>query len=134
VAPGSHGAAAIVLFSDGENNERPDPVAAAQTAADRGVRIETVGVGTAAGTTLDLDGFRVQTQLDEALLRQIADLTDGTYQPAVDANPGAVYDTLAERLVARDESIEITAVVAGAGLLLLVVAGVVSMARSGRLP
>jgi Ca-activated chloride channel family protein len=134
VAPGSHGAAAIVLFSDGENNERPDPVAAAQTAADRGVRIETVGVGTAAGTTLDLDGFRVQTQLDEALLRQIADLTDGTYQPAVDANPGAVYDTLAERLVARDESIEITAVVAAAGLLLLVVAGVVAMARSGRLP
>jgi Ca-activated chloride channel family protein len=134
VAPGSHAAAAIVLFSDGENNERPDPVAAAQTAADRGVRIETVGVGTAGGTTLDLDGFRVQTQLDEALLRQIADLTKGTYQVAVDADPGAVYDTLAERLVARDESIEITAVVAAAGLLLLVVAGVVSMARSGRLP
>jgi Ca-activated chloride channel family protein len=134
VAPGSHDAAAIVLFSDGENNERPDPVAAAQTAADRGVRIETVGIGTAAGTTLDLDGFQVQTQLDEALLRQIADLTDGTYQPAADADPAAVYATLAERLVARDESIEVTALVAGAGLLLLVVAGVASMARSGRLP
>jgi Ca-activated chloride channel family protein len=134
VAPGSHDAAAIVLFSDGENNERPDPVAAAQTAADRGVRIETVGVGTAAGTTLDLDGFRVQTQLDAALLQQIADLTDGTYQAAADADPSAVYATLAERLVARDESIEITAVVAAGGLLLLILAGVVSLARSGRLP
>jgi Ca-activated chloride channel family protein len=134
VAPGSDEAAAIVLFSDGENNEQPDPVAAAQTAADRGVRIETVGVGTAAGTTLDLDGFRVQTQLDEALLRQVADMTAGTYQPAAEADPGAVYATLAEHLVARDESIEITAVVAGIGLLLLVVAGVAAMARSGRLP
>ncbi len=134
VAPGSHAAAAIVLFSDGENNERPDPLAAAQTAADRGVRIETVGVGTAAGATLDLDGFRVQTQLDEALLRQIADMTAGTYEPAASADPGAVYASLAERLVSRDESIEVTALVAAAGLVLLIVAGVTSMARSGRLP
>ena len=134
VAPGSHDAAEIVLFSDGENNERPDPVAAAQTAADRGIRIQTVGIGTAAGTTLDLDGFRVQTQLDEALLRQIADLTAGTYQAATDLDPGAVYGALAQRLVARDEAIEVTALVAGAGLILLIVAGIASMARSGRLP
>jgi Ca-activated chloride channel family protein len=134
VPPGSHDAAAIVLFSDGENNERPDPIAAAQDAADRGIRIETVGVGTAAGTTLDLDGFQVQTQLDEAVLRQVADLTGGTYQAAADGNPGAVYDTLAKRLVARDEAIEVTSVVAAAGLLLIVVAAVLSMARSRRLP
>ena len=134
VAPGSHTAAAIVLFSDGENNERPDPVAAAQTAADRGIRIETVGVGTAAGATLDLDGFRVQTQLDESLLRQIADLTAGTYQPATEADPAAPYTALAERLVARNESIELTALVAATGLALLIVGGVLSMARAGRLP
>jgi Ca-activated chloride channel family protein len=134
VPPGSHDAAEIVLFSDGENNERPDPMAAAQTAADRGIRIQTVGVGTAAGTTLDLDGFRVQTQLDEALLRQIADVTAGRYQPAETADAGVVYDTLAKRLVARDESIEITALFAAAGLVLLLAAGVVSLARSGRLP
>ena len=59
--PGSHGAAAIIVFSDGENNERPDPMGAAQIAADRGIRIQTIGVGTAAGTTLDLDGFKVQS-------------------------------------------------------------------------
>ena len=134
VAPGSHDAAEIVLFSDGENNERPEPLAAAQTAADLGIRIQTIGVGTAAGTTLDLDGFRVQTQLDEDLLRQIADVTTGAYQPAAELDPGAVYTTLAQRLVARDEALEITALVAGAGLVLLIVAGVTSLARSGRLP
>jgi Ca-activated chloride channel family protein len=134
VAPGSHDAAAIVLFSDGENNERPDPITAAQTAADRGIRILTVGVGTAAGTTLDLDGFRVQTQLDESLLRQIADITAGTYQPAESADPGLVYDKLSEHLVTRDESLEVTALVAAAGLLLLVAGVVTSLARSGRLP
>ena len=134
VAPGSHDAAEIVLFSDGENNERPEPLAAAQTAADLGIRIQTIGVGTAAGTTLDLDGFRVQTQLDEDLLRQIADVTAGAYQPAAELDPGAVYTTLAQRLVARDEALEITALVAGAGLVLLIVAGVTSLARSGRLP
>jgi Ca-activated chloride channel homolog len=133
-APGSHAAAAIVLFSDGENNERPDPLAAAQAAADRGIRILTIGIGTAAGTTLDLDGFRVQTQLDEALLAQIADMTAGTYQPSAELDPGAVYGKLAEHLVARDEDIELTALVAGAGLLLLLVGAGLSLVRTGRLP
>jgi Ca-activated chloride channel family protein len=134
VAPGSHADAAIVLFSDGENNERPDPLAAAQAAADRGVRILTIGVGTAAGTTLDLDGFKVQTALDESLLQEISQLTEGIYQPAASADPASVYDRLAERLVTRDESIEITALVAGAGLILLVAGVVISLARAGRLP
>jgi Ca-activated chloride channel homolog len=134
VAPGSHSDAAIVLFSDGENNEQPDPVAAAQAAANRGVRVMTIGVGTTAGTTLDLDGFKVQTRLDEGLLQQIADVTAGTYQPATTADPGVVYDKLSERLVARDEDIEITALFAGAGLILLVSGVVISLARAGRMP
>ena len=83
--------AAIILFSDGENNERPDPVDAAQVAANEGVRILTIGVGTTAGTTLDLDGFKVQTALDESLLQQVSDLTKGTYAPAASADPGTVY-------------------------------------------
>ena len=70
---GTYAPAVIVLLTDGENNEQPDPLAAAQAAADRGVRIYTVGIGSAAGTTLDIDGFRVHTQLDEATLQQIAD-------------------------------------------------------------
>ena len=134
VAPGSHEAAAIVLFSDGENNERPDPLSAAQAAADRGIRIVTVGIGTTAGTTLDLDGFRVQTRLEEDALRQVADLTAGTYRPAAELDPAAVYDGLARNLVARDEAIEVTALVAGAGLILLTAGVLLSLVRLGRLP
>ena len=78
----------IVLFSDGENNVRPDPLTVAQAAADRGIRIVTIGVGTAAGATLDLDGFKVQSSLDEAALRQIADTTKGAYYAGADAGSG----------------------------------------------
>lgn len=134
VAPGSHDAAAIVVFSDGENNERPDPLSAARTAADLGIRIVTIGVGTAAGTTLDLDGFRVQSALDEPALRAVSDLTAGTYQAADAVDASAIYDQLARHLVLRDESLELTALVAAAGLVLLVGATVLSLARTGRLP
>jgi Ca-activated chloride channel family protein len=134
VAPGSQTDTEIVVLSDGENNERPDPFAASQVAASQGIRIQTIGVGTTAGTTLDLDGFRVQTALDENLLKQVAAMTKGTYQPATSLDPGAIYNQLSERLVARDEDLEITALVAGAGLILLICGVVVSLARSGRLP
>ncbi len=134
VAAGSHGSAAIVLFSDGENNERPDPLQAATTAANRGIRVLTIGVGTTAGAVLDLDGFRVQTALDEEVLKQVADITAGAYQPAASLDPGAVYAKLAEHLVARDEHVELTALVAGIGLVLLVAGVGLSLLRTGRLP
>ncbi len=66
VPAGTHLPAVIVLLTDGENNERPDPMVSAQAAADRGVRIYTVGIGSPGGATLDLDGFQVHTQLDAA--------------------------------------------------------------------
>ena len=133
VAPGSDASTMIVVLSDGENNERPDPQTAAQAAADRGIRVVTLGVGTAHGTTLDLDGFRVQTKLDEATLQSIADRTAGTYLPLADATAG-VYDQLARALVVRDEHIELTGLVAAIGLALLVGGVAISLARGGRLP
>src|SRR5258706_3808102 len=72
VPAGSYAPAAIVLLTDGENNERPNPLEAAQAAAERGVRIYPVGVGSPGGATLQLDGFSVHTQLDEPPLKQIA--------------------------------------------------------------
>jgi Ca-activated chloride channel family protein len=134
VAPGSHTSAAIVLFTDGENNERPDPLEAAAAAANRGIRIMTIGVGTSAGTTLDLDGFRVQTALDEPLLQQVANFTDGAYHPAASLDPGVVYDELGRHLVAREETIELTALVGGLGLVLLLIGVGTSILRTGRLP
>jgi len=135
VPAGSHDSAVVILLSDGENTEAPDPVAAAQTAADRGIRIDTVGIGSPGGATLDLDGFQVHTQLDEATLQRIADLTDGSYYRAGDADQlTAVYAGLDPRVVFKTESIEITALVAVAGIALLLAAGVASLAWSGRLP
>ncbi|HET7471596.1 MAG TPA: VWA domain-containing protein [Candidatus Limnocylindrales bacterium] len=134
VRPGSHDEAAIVLISDGENNERPDPLGAARAAADLGIRILTVGVGTADGTTLDLDGFRVQTALDENMLREVADLTAGSYQPAAELDVPAIYRQLATHLVARETNVELTGLVAAMGLVLLLVGVGLTLGRAGRLP
>jgi Ca-activated chloride channel family protein len=135
VAPASHTSAAIVLITDGENTQPPDPGPAAQAAADRGVRIYTVGIASAAGTTLDINGFQVHTQLDASTLQRIADVTGGAYYAAEDgADLHKVYDDLATRLVVKPQMIEVTALFAGASILLLALGGITSLAWLGRLP
>jgi Ca-activated chloride channel family protein len=142
VEPGSRATTAIVLLSDGENTAPPEPLEAARAAAERGIRIHSVGLGTAAGTTLDLGGFTVHTQLDEALLRYLADSTAGAYlEPdpeAVDVSDAiavsTLYDQLGRDLVSRDERLEVTSLVAGGGVALLVAAVAISLIFSGRLP
>jgi Ca-activated chloride channel family protein len=134
VPPGTHTSAVIVLLTDGENNESPDPAAAAQTAADRGIRIYTIGIGSAAGTTLDLNGFRVHTQLDEALLQQVSQATGGTYFSADDETAlSSIYSDLDTQLVVKPETIELTAVFAGASVLFLLAGGLSSLFWLGRL-
>lgn len=135
VTPGTFAPAAIVLLSDGENNQQPDPIVAAQGAAERGIRIFTVGLGTAAGTTLEVDGFRVHSALDEAALRQIAEVTDGTYYAASEPDQlASIYDDIEKRFVIRPEATEITSFMAGAGLGLLMLGGLASLFWFGRLP
>jgi len=125
----------IVLLTDGENNQRPDPLQAAQAAADRGVRIYPVGIGTAAGSTLDIDGFRVHSQLDEAVLQEIADTTHGTYYAATDPEGlDAVYQGVQTQLVIRPEPLEVTSLFGGAGLVILLVGGLASLFYLGRAP
>jgi Ca-activated chloride channel family protein len=133
--PGSDASTVIVLFSDGENTTDQDLGAAAQLAADRGIRLVVFGVGTTEGVALDLDGFQVQSRLDETTLRAIADRTSGTYVPPGDENAAAtVYGDLERRLVARSEEQELTAIVAALGLLLLVAGTALSLARTGAVP
>ncbi len=135
VPPASHRSAAIVLLTDGENNENPDPLAAAQAAADAGIRIDTVGIGSEAGADLDLNGFRVHSQLDAALLQQVADLTGGTYYGADSADQlHAVYESLDPRLVITPQPIELTGLLAGLSLALVIVGAAASLAWLGRLP
>jgi Ca-activated chloride channel family protein len=135
VSPGTYAPAAIVLLTDGENNQQPDPLVAAQAAAERGVRIFPVGLGTEAGTTIEVEGFRVHSRLDEPSLRQIAALTNGTYYAASDPDQlASVYDDIGTRFVIRPEATEITSFVAGAGLVLLVLGSLGSLLWLGRAP
>jgi Ca-activated chloride channel family protein len=135
VPAGSDKSAVIVLLTDGENTQPPDPLAAARTAADRGVRIDTIGIGSAAGTTLTIGGFKVHTQLDAAALQQVSQITGGTYYTAQDAQDLAkVYADLGSRLVVKPQMIEVTALFAGGGILLLALGAIASLAWLGRLP
>jgi Ca-activated chloride channel family protein len=135
VPDGVHAPAAIVLLTDGENNQAPDPVEAAQVAADRGVRIFTVGIGSVEGTTLEVEGFKVHSRLDEPVLRQVSEMTDGAYFAAADPDElSAIYDRIDTKLVTKPEPMEVTSLFAGVGLLVLLVGGVASLAWLGRLP
>lgn len=125
----------IVLLTDGENNEDPDPLEAAQTAADRGVRIYTVGIGSITGTDMKLGGFTVHTQLDETTLQQISDLTSGTYYNAANTEDlRKIYDTINTQLIVKAEETEVTSIFAGAGILMLLIGAAFSLLWFGRLP
>jgi Ca-activated chloride channel family protein len=135
VPAGTFVPAAIVLLTDGENNQRPDPLEAAQAAADRGVRIFTVGIGTAEGTTLEVEGFKVHSRLDEPSLQRIADMTGGAYYTATDpAQLAAIYDSIETRLVMRPEATEVTSLFAGLGIVLLIAGGLAGLVWLGRFP
>jgi Ca-activated chloride channel family protein len=85
--------ATIVLFSDGQDGAGATSGsgtdagadAAASVAEKAGVHIDTVGVGTTAGSTVDVDGYHLFTALNVATLKSISQATGGTYHPASDA-------------------------------------------------
>ena len=77
---------AIIVITDGENHE-DDPVAAAKQAAEMGVRVFTIGVGSPEGKPIpmdgellkDKDGNIVVTRLDEKVLQEVAQAGNGVY-------------------------------------------------------
>lgn len=132
---GVYAPAAIVLLTDGENTVRPDPLVAAQAAIDRGVRIHTIGVGSPEGAALKVDGFSVQTRLDEATLQLLSDATGGSYFNARSADDlQTVYTQLGSQMSIKSEATEVTALIAGGGLLLMMIGGVLSLLWFSRFP
>ena len=132
---GWYPSAVIVLLSDGENNQNPDPAAAADLAVDLGVRIYTIGIGSTEGTTLKVDGFTIVSQLDEALLQNISTTTGGTYYKAANEEDLVrIYRDLKPKLSVKTEDIEVTSLFAGAGILLFLIAGALSLLWFGRVP
>jgi Ca-activated chloride channel family protein len=135
VPEGAYESAVIVLLTDGENTDAPDPLEAAQAAADRGVRIYTVGIGSAAGATLQINGFTVHTRLDEAMLQQISEIARGAYYRAENEEDlHSIYENLVTRLVIKPEKMEVTSIFAGASILVLLMGGTFSLLWFGRLP
>jgi Ca-activated chloride channel family protein len=139
--------ATIVLFSDGQDeggaasggsssgnsgaNTSTNPAASAAEKA--GVHIDTVGVGTAAGTTVDVDGYHLFTALNAAALRSIAQATAGTYHPASDAGElNGIASSIDLRLTVTHEPLPLAGAFIAVALVLLAVGAVLTIARSGR--
>jgi Ca-activated chloride channel family protein len=141
VLPGAYSPAIIVLLTDGANNAGPEPIDAAQQAADRGLKVFTIGFGTDDGGQIGegcrrrlignepgaggfgggqggfgggQGGFR--RGIDEDTLRAVADLTGGTYSPAGSAEElQAVFEGLPTTTVTRAETVELSVVFVAAG-------------------
>ena len=133
--PGSNGASVIVLLSDGQSNMGPDAQAMAMIAAERGIRVFTVGVGTPEGATLSVNGWSMRVRLDEEALRKIAAATRGEYFRAGNASDlKKIYRQLSAKLVLeKQQTMEVTALFAALGAFLCLVAALLSMAWFNRI-
>jgi len=132
---GTYLPAAIVLLTDGENTTEPDPLEAALTAAQQGVRVYTIGVGSAAGTTLTVNEFTVFTQLNEPMLQQIASMTDGMYFNAQsEEDLREIYENLDVQVIVKPEKTEITSIFTGISIVLMLLGSVFSLVWFSRLP
>jgi Ca-activated chloride channel family protein len=143
VPKGDYAPEIIVLLTDGSSNAGPLPAAAAQQAADRGLRVYTIGFGTADGGALSAScapnlvgrepgggqggfggGFGNQNNgqfprgIDETTLKQVAADTGGTYYPAESAEQlESVFQGLPTNLITKHEVLEIGFGFVGASLL-----------------
>lgn len=121
-------AAVIILLTDGENTAGSDPLAMAQLAADAGVRIYPVGLGSEEGAIIEVDGFQILTRLNGETLNDIARLTNGTYFEANSEDQLIdIYENIDLQLTLRGEKTEITAVFAAAALFFFIVGLLLSM-------
>jgi Ca-activated chloride channel homolog len=133
VEPGSYNSAAIILLTDGQRTTGPDSIDAAKMAADRGIKIYTVGIGTKDGETIGFEGWSMRVRLDEETLKQVAAATRAEYfyaGTAVDLKK--VYQSLGSRLSAQKKETEISALFAALGALLALVAATLSVWWFGR--
>jgi Ca-activated chloride channel family protein len=128
VPPGSNQSAAIILLTDGRRTTGPDPLDAARMAAERGIRVYTVGFGTKEGSTVSIDGWSIYMRFDEEALRGIAEITRSEYFHAGSAaDLKKVYDTLNAKFVLERKETEITAIAVAVAAVLAVAAGVLSI-------
>jgi Ca-activated chloride channel homolog len=153
VPKGAYAPAIIVLLTDGVSNVGPLPLDAAQQAADRGIRVYTIGFGTDANESIpncgqqfqgggdpfggggrnsfggggNFGGFR--RGIDEETLKQVAELTGGAYYPAATAAElQKVFQNLPMNIITKHETMEISVIFTAIGVFLAVLAILLSFA------
>jgi Ca-activated chloride channel homolog len=135
--------ATIVLFSDGQDGPGAadgtgttadtTAEAAASVAEKAGVHVDTVGVGTTAGTTVDVDGYHLFTALDVATLTSISQATGGAYHPASDASElNGIASSINLRLTVTNEPLPLAGAFVALALVLLAAGAVLTVTRTGR--
>jgi Ca-activated chloride channel family protein len=128
VAPGSYTTGAVVLLSDGRRTTGPDPLAAAKLAAERGVRVHTVGFGTKEGGPVNFEDMVIYMRFDEEALKAIAGITEGEYFHAGSADDlRKIYKNLTAKLSLERRETELTAFFGAAAALFAVIAAMLSL-------
>ena len=134
LAPGSYASAAIILLTDGQRTTGVDSMDAAKVAADRGVRIYTVGVGTVDGETIGFEGWSMRVKLDEETLKGIARNTQAEYFYAgTAADLKKVYESLSSRLTLVKKETEISGLLALLAAVLALLSAGLSLAWFNRI-
>ena len=133
VTGGEYIPAIVVLLTDGVSTSGTDPLVAAQMSVDRGVRVYTIGFGTDHNNTLpNCGGFqasdsfggggggtRFSREIDEETLKQVSDMTGGTYHLASSADElDEVFRNLPTQLITVTETTEVSVLFVLAGALL----------------
>lgn len=128
VEPGSYNSAVIIMMTDGQRTTGPDPIDIAKLAAERGVRVYTVGFGTTKGEVIGFEGWSFRVRLDEDTLKQVALMTRGEYFYAgTAADLKKVYQSLNSRLAFEKRETEITAIVSAVAGFFTLLAGLLSL-------
>ncbi|MBZ0295312.1 MAG: VWA domain-containing protein [Anaerolineae bacterium] len=150
VPSGAYAPSIVVLLTDGASNAGPEPLIAAQQAVDRGVRVYTIGFGTAFGGEFvecspwfqgnepfgggsfgggpPRGGGRFRRGIDEVTLQRIADMTGGAYYSAESGSElQSVFAELPTNIIFKHEVTEVSVVFTAIGALLAVIAVALSL-------
>lgn len=133
-SPGSYSEAAVVLISDGQSASGPEPETMARLAASLGVRVHTIGVGSAEGRTMHIEGWRMRVQLDEAVLKAIAKLTGGEYFTArADIDWARIADAVHPVKPRVPAYTEVTALCGAVAAMLAIIGALASLVLTRRI-
>jgi Ca-activated chloride channel homolog len=112
--------AAVVLISDGESTAGRDPLDAAREAAELGVPVYTVALGSPGATIVDANGRTQPAPPDPETLRAVAEGSGGQSFAVEDADAlTEVYERLGSQVATEREPREVTAAFAGGALALI---------------